>query len=324
MMSPVAVSSIATLTPLGNLNPPGHVFPTEHQYMYLPLGEAGLTEVVHIVAPGHLFLVEVASSEHVGAGFTDYDLTLAPCDGVSFRFGHVATLDPALAATIGAPAGGDCETYETGGETYHRCRQAVRVELQPGTPIGTAGGNPGQYALDIGTRDTRKPPAPYANPAGYEPFLYSSCFLDYTDAGLRADLLTKVERTAEPRCGTHAQDVAGTAQGNWRREGSPTFPEDPHLALVHDMIQPTAVRLSIGTSLAAASGVWSPTTTGTGRANRDPQDVTADGGAWCWDLGTRRLVVGMPTASTLRAEVQDGACGVDPWTLGTLAVDFAR
>jgi hypothetical protein len=326
-MSPVALSSVGSLTPLGNLNPPGHVFPTEHQYLYLQTAEGGGgTLPVDVVAPGRLFLLEVDSSEHLTAGFADYDLWLSPCEGVLLKLGHVATLDPALAATLGAAAVGDCQTYSTGGEDYRYCRRSVRLELPVGARIGTAGGNPGQYALDLGVQDLRKPAATFANPAGYDGFLHSRCVLDYFDDASRAALYGKVGRSAEPRCGTHAQDVAGTAQGNWRRAGAPTFPEDPHLALVHDMIEPQAVALSIGTSLGVDPAAWwIMPASASGRANRDPHDVTADGGTWCWDAAGMRLVVAMPTATTLRAQIDAGvACGEGPWTLGAGATEFAR
>jgi len=32
----------------------------------------------------------------------------------------------------------------------------------------------------------------------------------------------------------------------------------------------------------------------------------------------------MPSAGSLRAEVQPGACGAGPWTLGAGVVDFVR
>ncbi len=322
--SPLADADFVTLTPLGNLNPPGHVFPTEHQYFYLP-PDGWLPKSVDVVAPGALTLTEVASSEHVNAGIIDYDLTLAACDGVSFRFGHVATLDAALAARIGGATGGDCQTYSTGGETYRRCTRSVEAPLQPGDRIGTAGGNPGQGALDMGAQDERKPRAAYANPSGWEQYLYSRCFIDYYgDATLRDHLLDRIGRTQEPRCGTHVQDLAGTAQGNWRKAGAGTFPEDPHIALVHDMMDPTRIALSLGTSL-GSPGVWMPPTATTGHANRDPS-VVVPSETWCWDatFGSTRLIVRMPTATTLQAEVQYGSCGTGPWALGPGAVAFAR
>jgi len=314
------------LTPLGNLNPPGHVFPAEHQYLYL-LVDGGLPVSTPIVSPGDVVLTEVASSEHLSAvpPFVDYDLTLSVCSGLSLRLGHVATLDAALASRIGGATGGSCQTYSTGGQDYRRCTRSTSAALAAGEAIGTAGGNPGQWALDVGLHDTRKAPVAFVNPSGYGDAAYARCFLDYASADVRAALTPLIQRSVEPICGTHAQDLAGTAQGNWRRAGSSTYPEDPHLALVHDMKNPAQIALSIGTSLAPLSpAVASPASAGSGRANRDPSAVVPDGATWCWDAGGGRLVVTMPAASALRAEGQAGACGAGPWTLGAGAVEFAR
>jgi hypothetical protein len=326
-VSPLEDADVRELSPLGNLNPPGHVFPTEHQYLYLPLGTGGAAAVVPVVSPGALVLVDVASSEHLSASpsYLDYDLTLAACDGLSFKLGHVATLDAGLAARIGGATGGACQQYDTGGQTYRRCQRSVSAALAPGQPIGTAGGNPGQWALDLGAHDTRKPPVALVRPGAYGEAAYARCILDYATASVRAALLGKVVRTVEPRCGSQAQDLDGTAQGNWRRAGRDTYPEDPHLALVHDMLDPTRTALSIGTSLAPlAPMVASPATASSGRANRSPSAVVPDGGTWCWDVQGARLVVQLVSAASLRAEGQAGACGGGPWTLGAGAVEFTR
>lgn len=319
-------ASVVELTPLGNLNPPGHVFPTEHQYLYLPVS-GGLPVSTPIVSPGAVVLTEVASSEHLSAvpPFIDYDLTLSVCDGLSLRLGHVATLDPALASRMGGATGGSCQTYSTGGQDYRRCTRSTFAALAAGEAIGTAGGNPGQWALDVGLHDLRKPPVAFVNPSGYGDAAYARCLLDYATAGVRDALTPLIQRTVAPVCGTQAQDLAGTAQGNWRRSGSPTYPEDPHLALVHDMKDPLKMAISVGTSLSPLSPtVAMPAAAGTGRANRDPSAVTPDGETWCWDVGGAQLVVTMPTATTLRAEGQAASCGAGPWTLGAGAVQFAR
>ncbi|HEY9226075.1 MAG TPA: hypothetical protein VIP11_05475, partial [Gemmatimonadaceae bacterium] len=46
---PIALANVAGWVPLGNLNPPGHTFPTDHQYLYLP---ASARSPVDLVSPG--------------------------------------------------------------------------------------------------------------------------------------------------------------------------------------------------------------------------------------------------------------------------------
>jgi hypothetical protein len=324
-VSPLADADIAALIPLGNLNPSGHVFPTEHQYFYLPLA-GPVTENVPVVSPGHLFVTKIASSEHLSESpvYTDWDLTLAACAGLSFKFGHVTSLSSGLAAVVVA-ADGSCSEHSTGGKTFRSCSYSVRVELQPGDPVGTAGGNPGQYALDLGTHDLRKPPVALVNPGAYGDAAYARCILDYATSGVRSALVSHIARTAQPICGTQGQDVAGTAQGNWRRAGFETYPEDPHLALVHDPVDPAKIAISMGTSLSPATpGVYSPTNPGTGKANRDPSEVVP-GSPWCWDLSSGvRLVVDLPGVDRLRAQAQSAACGAGPWSFSGSPVEFVR
>jgi hypothetical protein len=320
VVSPLAASDFTTLTPLGNLNPPGHVFPTEHQYFYLP--SAGpVTENVPVVSPGHLFAVQLASSEHLSETpvYTDWDLTLAACDGLTFKLGHMATLAAPLAAAA-AGGSGRCSEYMAGGKNFRQCRYSVRVELQAGDPLGTAGGNPGQYALDFGSNDRRKPPAGFVNPDAHGSAAYARCILDYVTPDVRAELEPK-----NTRCGSHAQDVAGTAQGNWRLSGTDTYPEDPHLALVHDMNDPSRIAISMGTSLApATSRVSNPPTAASGNANRDPSTAVS-GSIWCWDLEVGvRLLVDLPAAGRLRAQAQAGSCGSGPWEFSETPIEFVR
>lgn len=322
-VSPLADEDIAALTPLGNLNPPGHVLPTEHQYFYLGSAGAG----VPVSSPGHLFATAISSSEHLSESprFTDWDVTLAACDGLTFRFGHVASLSAPLAAAVTAAAG-DCSEYTAGGKGFRACRYAVHVELQPGDAVGTAGGNPGQLALDLGANDTRKPAVGFLNPGAYGSAAYARCFLDYATDALRASLATHVQRTVAPICGSHAQDLAGTIQGNWRRAGFPTIPEDPHLALVHDMTDPSRIAISVGTSLSPATAhVSSPPRATSGQVNRDPSQVEPGPSPWCWDLdGGIRLIVSFPTVDGLQAEAQSGLCGAGPFQLLGAPVEFVR
>lgn len=330
---PLAASDYVAIVPLGNLNPSGHVFPTDHVYWYLVPAGGGLTEVAPVVSPGPLVVVRVGSSEHLSAipPFTDYDLTLAACDGLTFRFGHLASIDPGVEALLGGAA--DCRTYSTGGQSYRSCTRTARIEVAAGTPLGTAGGNPGQLAMDLWAVDLRKPPLPFANPASWiGDTLHARCPLDYFEAGAGAALASRLgdysgtaQRTAPPVCGEVEQDEPGTAQGAWRRVGAPDLPEDPHVALVHDNVDPSRPVFSIGTSFPGfGPGVFGFVPQGSGRVDRDFRDVGPDGAAWCWNVGGRRLVAVLDSATALRLEPQSGACDAGPWSLGAGAVSFRR
>ena len=86
---------------------------------------------------------------------------------------------------------------------------------------------------------------------------HTVCPLDaLADSPARAAMLEKIglpdgaRRTASPPCGLASQDHPGTAQGAWYRPGSPDLPEDEHLALIRDAIDPARGAFSIGRAFA--------------------------------------------------------------------------
>ena len=173
----------------------------------------------------------------------------------------------------------------------------------------------------------------YANPSRWnEQSRKTVCFADYYEPSLRAELEARfsnydgtVLRTAEPRCGTIEQDVPGTAQGAWFVAGtSSTYPEDPHLALVRDMIDPAIPTFSVGTSIPGfGPGRFTFTVGTSGTLNRDFDDVTP-GAVHCWEVGPGRVLASMPDADHLDIDYEAATqCGMGPWTIAS-PVSFER
>lgn len=337
--APIADGSLRGLVPLGNLNPPGHTFPTDHVYFYLVQDSANQPVPAPVVAPGDATLYRIESSENLTSGLTDFSLRFAPCDQVDLYFHHVATLSADLAAEAGDIDDG-CFEYSTGGNDYQRCSKSVDITLAAGDPVGTAG-NPGQYALDLGAIDTRSPALDYANPDHEPKILHAVCPVDYFASPAREALETRfgnydgtIARTAPPVCGEVEQDEPGTAQGRWYRTGEDDAQEDPHLALVHDNVLPERPMFSVGRSIAGFGGVWTFTvaTSGAGSVNRDFANVVP-GTTWCWEpaylnggqIPDTIIVAELPDADHLLVEKQAAAsCGAGPWALGAGAVAFER
>ena len=156
-------------------------------------------------------------------GFTDYSMTIYSCKEVSARFGHISALDPAISSTVGSVSGAFVDEYSAGGETYRICRKEVAIEVSNGQVIGTAGGSPGQLALDFGVYDTRVTHT-FANSARFgdenSSYLHAVSCIPYF-GGTNQSWLTSVagssvsgpHRTIAPAGGTVEQDVPGTAQG---------------------------------------------------------------------------------------------------------------
>ena len=320
---PLAVSDFTSVVPLGNLSPSDHTLPTEHHYFVLPLDPANteLTLQVPALAVARGTVVEVEDVEHVNRGFHDYDLTLGVCRDFSVHYGHLSQISAALQAELGNPT--RCDSYTTGGNTYRRCQYRLHVEVAAGEEVGRAGGNPGQYALDLGAKDYRREQNAYANPSRYRSeaafLLFAVSPLDYLTPALQDVVNPKMgdfqgnRRTQPPLHGQMAYDVAGTAMGNWFREGEPFFPEDPHLALVKDNVDPGLYAISAGTSLGALAGRvvrFSPEAGGS--VNRPFEQVTP-GATYCYPTaqpGTTtpegRVLLRLQDSGRLQAEFQPG------------------
>ena len=93
---PVALADFFGWVPLGNMGPPAHTFPTDHQYIYVndPSSPAPRREV-NIVAPSDIIITK-AHSQTVTPGSSDYTLEFSPCAEVYAQFGHVLTIAPAI------------------------------------------------------------------------------------------------------------------------------------------------------------------------------------------------------------------------------------
>jgi hypothetical protein len=276
-------------------------------------------------------------------------MTFQPCSEFKGYFYHIDSLSQALSLEAGSFD--DCDdAYTTGGATYQLCSKTVDISLSAGDEIGTVDGT-----FDFGAYDSRIDALDYANPDrfwtaedGFDK-LHLVCAIDYFSSGVKGALEALLGgktpgggpfayRTAAPLCGEVEQDAAGTAQGIWFVEGTTgTFQqEDAHLALIHNNVDPTIPEFSVGTSFSNwDSGTYVFSIQNSGLKNRDFDDVTADGNAYCYEsisyasggtaISSMMIVLQMTGATTLRIERQSSSsCGDGPWTFGSNYVDFER
>ena len=334
--SPVPIGGIREIAPLGNLNPPGHTFPTDHIYLYFPQTPEG-SEATPVSSPGTIRMYSVALQKRLATStlpeFDDYTMSFWVCTDVAMYFAHVTTLSPQFQTAIGADFP-DCHPpYSTGGSSFQQCYKNVDVTLNPGDPIGTAGG-PGQGALDLGASDDRVTLA-FVDPGRTtgQGGVHAVCPLDYFTAEAQAQLDTLLavngnHRTVAPICGTVNQDIAGTAQGRWFFDTTST--EDHHLALVHTNWDPTVGIFSIGTTLPGSSPGWFIFTPAqTGRVNLDFNLVTADGMIYCYQQApypANIMHIQLETPSRLRIQYNPRPLCGDPstWTFDSTSVTYVR
>jgi hypothetical protein len=328
---PVDPARITGWVPLGNLNPPAHTFPTDHQYIYLS-AVAGDVPETPLMAPADMYITLAKVGKNGTGVSNDYGVSFAVCQQVQGEFGHVASLTPAILQALGAFDQG-CNTYSPApGQSTTQCytREAA-IRVRAGDVIGTTKG------LDLSLFDSRIAALSFANASRWQANssgrdrFHVVPFSDYyaepvrtTVRGLLGQYDGKVHRTVEPLGGTIATDVIGTAQGVWMNTTQPTFPESPHFAIVPDNVDPTMIDLSFGTSHPGfTTSVYRMFPQATGLANRAPALITPGPTIHCYDVRYyfgftpfARLLLQLTDATTLVTEVQTtaGTCAdTQPW-----------
>lgn len=356
-LPPLKLEDFTAITPLGLLSPTSHVFPSPHLYLIVrrvtPNDPQGLPAEVPVVAPADLTITNVKYIEAKGRPeFNDGFVSFGVCREFKAYFDHLKTFAPKIQAAFDKARIKSCSEYSLsypqpiGNVDYKLCQKRVEVALKQGEPIGTAGGGEGQMAFDMGALDQRVAPKQFANPSRWEDrkqLAYSVCPLDYFPEALKIQLKERLGGSGQKGeirnapCGEVVQDVPGTAMGAWVPPGTEGIVHDPpHLALVHDYIEPGYLVFSMGDSAQSAGlprGKYTFLPKNEGKINRHFKDIAADGTVYCFETvnlyqyQSRQAVAVlliMPTPETLLIQKLDtAACGAGPWLMGN-AVTFER
>jgi hypothetical protein len=291
---PVAQENIGGWVPLGAMNPSGHTFPTDHQYIYLKSFGPGSITPVDVVAPAAVTIVGARRTQYGSpATFEDFSIMFSACRDTWVEFGHLRAIAPGIVAQL-PPFDQGCNSYSPSpGQVVTACwTRASDIKVSAGEVIGTTAG------LDLWMFDARIAPLTFANPArwggmssGFDHF-HVVPFSDYYTEPMRGTVQSmlgsfdgKVKRTIAPLGGTIASDVAGTVQGAWFFGAAPTYPEYPHLAISPNHVDPTRIEISMGISGGAfASGLRAMLPSAAGPFNRHPALITPGTAVHCWDL----------------------------------------
>jgi hypothetical protein len=261
-----------------------------------------------------------------------------PCEEVVGYFIHLSSVSEELEELFSEPFD-SCNEYSTGDHDYRSCQNEVEFSLSAGDVIGTAGI---RGPLDLGVYDYRTTNY-YANPvrwAMHDKSLHTVCPIDYFTEDI-SEIMEPLlggeggRQMSEdpPVCGTIYQDIGGTAQGTWftadvPEDGLYTFPEDPHLALVHDAVRKERNIFSVGTSgkdLAVGQYNFWPETSGL--VNRDFSDIVP-GEVYCFETENYwgdeydfTIILELTDETNLKIEKRDSSrCGSGPWTFSDPAL----
>jgi len=339
-VSPVDPQSLASITPLGNLNPSSHTFPTSHTYMHVRQPATGAPTLVEIAAPsdGQIVTLSVQHSNGPRGSLTDYSMEIFICGGIHLVFIHFSSIADRLSTAVaGAPA--RCNEYETGGTQYRHCPYfGLKIPVNAGEVLGKVGGT-----FDFGAYDLAGPSRPgFVNPNLYHAEArYNLCPYDLYSGPIRETFkqLMKnayAEPPADPGCGKVDQDLPGTANGNWFGGLNPATPEDENIALVHNVARQVGQPVfSIGRTLPGIeSGIYPFTPRTTGFVNRDFGAVV-QGNVYCYEdfqvfnrqgnAAGNTILVSLAAERELLVEVQTRPdCGSAPFVIGPGASRYRR
>jgi hypothetical protein len=345
--SPIALNSVVGWVPLGNMEPTGHTFPTDHQYLYLANPTPGSTVTVPVVAPADMtiwMLYQTSGSE------SEYTIWAQSCAQVIMRLGSITALSSDLLAAAG-PINQSCSTSSPSlGSTNTQCQVNLSYNVKAGQPIGSITSTT-PYALDFWLWDSRVTPIHFTDPAKfttgpYTGFLESNIVAasDYFTGAISAQIGAKIgafdgsqARTASPPGGTIAVDVDRTARGYWFNPAQAYPPETYQAALAPDNITPATTEvISLGASQVNTGGLRDAfTPVSSGLVNRAFEQVTADGNIYCYQGiaentagATRVVLLQMLSASSLKIEQLasnlTSCAAAQPWTFSTLAFTYSR
>lgn len=285
---PSSEQNIDSITPLGNISLPQHALPTEHTYHVLKRGPDGVPLNTEVFAPANLAVTTITHISSIRDGQqrdNDYQVDMLPCKEVHIKFDHIRELSPKLAAAYAASKP-RCQENQRAGDLNKYCKVELNLTLSAGELIGMAGGGL-PTAFDFGATDDRAKPLEFANNKRYGgstrqtvcPYdLYGQEMKDHFYK-LLGDSAQR--RTNEPICGTIAQDVPGTAQGNWfdgKGKSDQLEQQQKTLALIHDNVDAKLGLLVLGRQ--DTKVIFSPTHSGF--INREFSEVKPGHDVYCY------------------------------------------
>ncbi len=300
--TPIDLSKATEITPLGNLGPPGHTFPTEHTFIHITAGGA-TTETVPLYSPADSTLLLISFGHGMTQDPVDYTLWFALCKDVIGYYNHVKEISPELQNVVEK---NNCmfqgETKDT------RCNIEAFEPIKAGSAIGKVGRLQGNF--DFGLIDLRTTLS-FANPSRYgKRSLHIQCPFNYYDNTMKESFFSLIARTDADKCGKTAQDAPGTLKGNWfyaNARADMGTDWDKYLAFVQDNKDPTTSVISIGGIFTEAGKVeFKPSSTGL--INREFSQVTPDGNIYCYEAQPSRIIVQMTSNTEIKIEKQSGSC----------------
>lgn len=209
------------IIPLGNINPPGHTFPTDHIYFVL----SGIEKIVYAPAGGKVLFIEDSNM------YNDKAIRIAVSNTMTYYLGHIFVNEEIQEGDIieaGTPVGisGNTSCVDFGLLN----KNIDNGFLSKNMPVTTKYGDKplSYYCEPLRTQLYELVQAPNPNPADYPDFVYDG---EVTD-------------------GEFAIDKLGTLSGNWLLENGVRadgwYDWEATLSFGYDVYYPDQIRIGSG------------------------------------------------------------------------------
>lgn len=348
---------IAGMTPLGNVTPPGHTYPIDHNYFAF-----NTTEKVPAYAPAdswitHIMVNSTKKTTDSPYVFDSIVVTYTVCRTLILDFaGYTDLVQPIqdeLAKHPNACRSGIVKAgHENAGEQQCdytfldipvKSNQLIGYtqDIHPGFEIWAADyGKPARSDVDWTYYDDNR----YAH-AICTFDLYSGALKDqfYAKLGLwmdegkrdaggkRVAVSGLIPRTVEPICGQIVQDVRDTAQGAWfshkpdpNDKSGNVADQGQGLSLIHNNFDATQAEVVFGGELGInVVGAMEFMPAHSGTINREPGEVKADGQTYCYDAPVGTVAGSKPVEGKLLIRLVDDHHLEADWQSGTCGANEA-
>lgn len=267
---PMDESDFSVVIPYG-LMVGGHVTPIDHQY-FAPIDYKSARDAYEVYAMADATITDIG--ERTNDRGTEYRLVFSITCNYFYYYDLVTSLTPEIKKVYDDANGG-------------QIRKAINIKVKAGELIGRIGGQ----TLDFAVWDTTKPLKGFIFPEHYKAEnwkLYTADPLDYYTDELKAKVLARSPRIAEPISGKIDYDNDGKLIGNWFEDGTNWYGGKTngtggeywggHLSFAPDHYNPSHFVISIGDFGGEPKQFTTVTNT------PDPIGVTVDSGLVKYEL----------------------------------------
>lgn len=318
---------ISAIIPLGNINPPGHTSPVDHNYF-----ETDETGEIPLYAPADSLItnmIELAYKESENDEYvpTGYLISFLICDGLQLDITEYTKISERLQNELKnfTP---ECvgDIRKDGHDKIERqCYyKDIAFEVVAGEILGSTQVVDNKFPFEIWAANYNIAPRGDVNWKFYNDNRYAHimCLFDLYSGDLKDQYYAKfgstmsgtfVPRTVQPLCGEVNQNINGTIQGMWyngdERDENLEF-QGKGLAFLHNNLDPTIAEISIGGTIRESALIVMYTPTHSGTINREPSEVTADGKIYCFESEKEhgKVLVKLIGINKMQVEYKMGEC----------------